>query len=232
MRCRTRRRRGSKLNGWLIVALILVAILLLLQVRIWVVGEYRKGGPLLQAGWGPVRVTLYPRKKKSEKALLRLQKKEEKRKQRMLKKAKPAEPKEEKKEARKIGETLELLWELLPVMKEAGRKFKGNLRIKELTIHLTWGGSDPADAAISYGAAQAVMAGVLPVLEANFKVKKTNAVIDMDYTIDKPNIYVKAALSITVMQALSLGLYAGRRAFGVYRAHRKKNKQIKEKAVK
>lgn len=211
--------------------MIILALFLLLQMRVRVVAVYNDDGPHIWAGFGPILKRVYPPQEKSARALEKAQKREEK--QAQKKEKKKSRTKASQKEPDKgadLGGTLELLWELLPVALKAAGQFRRKLCIRELTLHLTWGAADPADAAIAYGRANGVMASILPILEASFKVKKRNTAIELDYTLDKPKVFVRAALSITPMQVLGLGLGAGRKALAIYLKHRKKTNR-KDKAV-
>jgi hypothetical protein len=188
---------------------------------VWVLLEYEASGFRAWAGLGPFYFTIFPTNLKWKK---RKDPGGKKRKAKLVQKA-------HEEEQEKKGISLELFREMLDLgLKVAGR-FRRKLRIDQLQMYLTWGAEDPADAAISYGFAHAVMHGLLALLEVNFQVKEKTARIYLDYTVDKPNIYMKAACSITIVQALSLGFYAGVRGFNIYRKQKQKKKEILKKAV-
>lgn len=217
------------LKGLMITGAVLLTLLLLSQIRLWVLAGYTASGAILRVGLGPFALTLF------QTSLIKSDKKAKKAARRAEKKAarkgrkKPA-VKEEKTEYR--GAALELFWELFDMFLEVGSRFKRKLRIDFIQLHLVWGAEDPADAAIGYGRAQGVLHTILPLLEVNFKVKETAATIDIDYTLEKPTINVKVACSLTVMQAIALGTYAGRKALMGYLRHRRRNQPKKEKAVR
>ena len=191
-----------------IFALIL---LLLLRCRVWVLLEYETSGLHLWIGVGAFYISLYPMNLR--------------RKKRNVKKVVKRVEEKEKKE----GAALEPFREFFHLSLEIAQRFQQKLCIDLLQLHLNWGAEDPADAAISYGFAHAVMNSFLALLEVNFTVKEKNTRIQLDYSLDKPNIYAKASCSLAVKQAFSLGLYAGRRAFTIYR--KQKKKETMKKAV-
>jgi hypothetical protein len=216
------------LKGLMITGAVLLTFLLLSQIRLWVLAGYTASGVLLRAGLGPFALTLFhtslPKSdKKAQKTARRAEK-------RAARKGRKKPVKEEETESR--GAALDLFWEILDMFLEVGSRFKRKLRIDFIQLHLIWGAADPSDAAIGYGRAQGVLHTILPLLEVNFKVKETAATIDIDYTLEKPTINVKVACSLTLMQAIALGAYAGRKALKGYLRHRRNHKPKKEKAVR
>lgn len=201
-----------ELKALLITGLVLLFLFLVLQIRLRVLLEYEAAGVLLRLGLGPFRFTLYP---------FPIKRRAKQKKQKAVKAKK--QKKEGKPQAKK-GISLSLFQELFELSLDTLQGFKDKLRIDELIILLNWGLEDPADAAISYGYANAVLGGLLAFLEANFKVKKRRGEIQLDYTLERPTVYLKAACSLTMRQALSFGLRAGIRAFGIYRRQKKQTK--------
>lgn len=212
------------LKGLMITGAVILALLLLSQIRLWALAGYTASGGLLRAGLGPFGLTLFhaSRPKPDRKAKRAAKKTGRKERKRPVK--------EEAVQER--GAALELFWELFDTFLEVGSRFKRKLRIDLVQLRITWGAKDPADAAIGYGRAQAVLHTILPLLEVNFKVKETAAAIDIDYTLEKPTVYVKVACSLTLMQAITLGVYAGRKALAGYLRHKRNNQPKKEKAVR
>ena len=212
------------LKGLMITGAILLTLLLLSQIRLWALAGYTASGALLRAGLGPFGFTLFHASlptsdPKTRRAAKKAGRRERKRSEREA-------------EAKERGAALELFWDIFDMFLEVSSRFKRKLRIDLIQLHITWGAADPADAAIGYGRAQGVLHTILPLLEVNFKVKETAATIDIDYTLEKPTVYAKVACSLTMMQAITLGVYAGRKALKGYLRHRRHNKQKKEKAVR
>lgn len=216
------------MKGLMITGAVVLALLLLSQIRLWALAAYTSAGALLRAGIGPLGITLYhaalpPSDKKAKRAARRAAKKTaRKERKRPVKEA----------EIKERGAALELFWELLDMFLEVGSRFKRKLCIDLFQVRLTWGAADPADAAIGYGRAQGVLHTILPLLEVNFQVKETAATVDIDYTLEKPTVYVKVMCSLTLMQAATLGVYAGRKALEGYLRHKRNHKPKKEKAVR
>lgn len=206
----------DELNGLFILALVLLLLLLLLQVRLRVLAEFGDQGPLVRIGFGPIRLTVYPLPEKRSNT-------QKKRKER--KKALSTDPKKEKKPE---GMTLDRFREWLDLAMDSLREVSNRLRIDLIYLRLDWGLEDPADAAISYGYANAVLSGLLTLLEVNFRVIKRDAEIRLDYTLEQPRVYAKCSCSLRVRQLLSLGLGVGMRAYRTYRRQRNQSKRAEQ----
>lgn len=202
-----------------ITGIIALLILLLVWSRVWVLFEYEEAGIHVWAGFGPFYFSMYPFNPKwnKRKGVSRKQRKFKHKQERSL------DDIPEKK-----GISVGLFRELLDLSLKVLGKFRRKLRIDELRIYLNWGAEDPADAAISYGYAHAVMNGLLALLEVNFQVKDQFSRINLDYTLDKPNIYLKASCSLKIYEAISLGLTVGVKAFDIYRKRKQKKVKIKK----
>ena len=77
---------------------------------------------------------------------------------------------------------------------------------------LIWGGTDPAAAALGYGRANAALGMLWPVLDNNFKVKHHSFQVGLDYGRTEPAAEVRAAVTITVGQIITLGVRYGIKA--------------------
>ena len=126
------------------------------------------------------------------------------------KKKKPALAEKHKKEP-KEGQpgTLSRLMKLLPVVGQACGSLKRKIRIDDLELELIWGGTDPAAAALSYGRANAALGMLWPILDNNFKVKRHSFQIGLNYSIAEPVVEVRAAVTLTVGQLVTLGVHYG-----------------------
>lgn len=179
-------------------------VLLLILAVLWLISLIRLGGRVSygQAGLavqllaGPVKLRLLPLKPR----------KPEKEKKRQKKK-KPSQEKPPKKpEAEGAPGTLSRLLKLLPVAGEFCGSLRRKIRIDDLDLALTWGGTDAAAAALSYGRAQAALGMIWPVFEHNFKVKRRSFQLGLDYSLPQPVVELRAAVSLTLGQALALGV--------------------------
>ena len=188
---------------------ILVVLLLIGQIRIGGEVEYAQAGVTVMARLGVWKKKLYPPKKKAET--------KEKKSKKEPKKEPAAEPQTEKR-----GGKLTLFRELLPVALEAAGELKRKIRIDLLILHLTWASNDPASTAMGYGAANVAMGMIYPILDQNFKIKKSDVGIALDFQRTEPEIYANAAVSITVGQILALALHYGWKAILIYTKQREK----------
>lgn len=185
-------------------------VLLVILVVLWLISLIRIGGRVKYGAeglfvWvlaGPLKIQLLPAKPKEKKPKKEKQKKE-----------KPPLAEKHKKEP-KEGQpgTLSRLMKLLPVVGQACGALKRKIRIDDLDLDLIWGGSNPAAIAIGYGQANAAMGMIWPILDHNFKVKRRNLRISMDYSRTQPGVEAAAALTMTVGQIVTLGVHYGVKA--------------------
>lgn len=186
-------------------------VLLMILAVLWLISLIRIGGRVSygQAGLsasvlaGPFRIQLLPAKPKKEK-------KPRVKKGRKPKKKRP--PKEEQPAPKGKTGTLPRLMKLLPVVGQACGALKRKIRIDDLELELIWGGSDPAAIALGYGQANAVLGMLWPVFDHNFKVKRHSFQIGMDYSARQPAVELRAAVTLTVGQAMALGVRYGVKA--------------------
>ena len=122
---------------------------------------------------------------------------------------------------------------LLPVALEAAKGMWHGLRVDVLELELTAGGSDPADAAMLYGQANAALGALWHPLTKAFHVKDGAARVKLDFDAPGTTVYGQAALSIKIGTAVWIGLRAGMAAlFGVFAARKRlKIKRQQRKAA-
>ena len=183
--------------GWLIALAVLI---LLGCLPLGVKGIYGADGPLVALIIGPVRVPIFPAKKKEKKP-------------KPAKKEKPKQVKEKKPktEEKKVGSWTDFL-PLVSVVTDFLGDFRRKLRIKHLELYLCMAGDDPCDLAINYGKAWAAVGNLMPLLEQVFVIKKRNVQVDCDFTQTETTIYVRADITITLGRLLGLALRYGWRA--------------------
>ncbi len=206
----------------MIWGLVLLALLLLLFVRLWVLAEYEAEGFFLRIGFGIFYFDVIPSGKKT--------KAPRKTKPAMQKKKKEKPPKAPTESTASLEDFLEWFWDGLALLQKAGSRFRKGLVIRKLALYLTWGLDDPADAAISFGYANGVLHTLCHLLEVNLKVKDKDLRVELDYTLEKPRISAKADCSIRLYHLLSLGLTAGVGGLKLYRKV-KKTQKVAKKAV-
>ena len=132
-----------------------------------------------------------------------------------------------------MGGTLEYARELLPILLEAAGQCRRKLRVDRLELLLTAAASDPADAALLYGQANAALGAFWYPLTEAFRVKDGTARVNLDFERQTPALYANAALSFRLGQLVWLGIYFGLRALRAFLAVRKqqKTKRQQRKAV-
>lgn len=208
--------------GWLIAALIFMAILLL---RVGVTAEYSGEGMSLWAKIGLWNVRLFPSKKKKEKRT-----KEKKIEEEKTPEKKKAVPEEEEKATllQSMGGPISVFRSFLPLILDASRAFFRKLRMDELRMQLIIPGSDdPASAAIRYGQANAVLGGLWRPLIQGFRVQDGQAGIAVDFEAEEMALYAKATVTAHLGGLLWLGLYFGIKTLKNIFALRKNHKPRK-----
>ena len=210
----------------LFVLAVLVLILLLLgQVRVGGRAEFNEKGFFLWIRLGRFKLKILPAGPKEEKIGKPKKPKKEK---------EPKKPKKEKPPTplpEKIGGALEYAQALLPVALEAAKGMWRGLRVDVLELELTAGGGDPADTAMLYGQANAVLGALWYPLTRAFHVKDGTARVKLDFDALGTTLYGQAALSIKIGTLVWIGLGAGWKALFGALAARKRLKRKRRKAA-
>lgn len=176
--------------GWLIALGVLIGIAVL---PIGISAIYNTGGPKVQVLVGPVRLTVYPRKKRTAET-----------------KEKPAREKKEPTQSKESsGGSVKDFAPLLHRVLDFLRAAKGKLRVKRLDLKLTLGGDDPCDLAVNYGRAWAAVGNLIPLLERHFVIKKRDVEVQCDFASNETCVYARLDLTITVGRLLRLGANHG-----------------------
>lgn len=210
----------------LFVLAVLVLILLLLgQVRVGGRAEFNEKGFFLWIRLGRFKLKILPAGPKEEKIGKPKKPKKEK---------EPKKPKKEKPPTplpEKIGGALEYAQALLPVALEAAKGMWRGLRVDVLELELTAGGGDPADTAMLYGQANAALGALWYPLTRAFHVKDGTARVKLDFDAPGTTVYGQAALSVKIGTLVWIGLGAGWKALFGALAARKRLKRKRRKAV-
>lgn len=209
------------MRGLIIAAAILALLFLLGYIPLSGGGEYSRTGASLWLRLGPVRITLLPRKQKTQK-----QRKEKS-------PQKPERPQKAKPERQKptLGGSLAYAKALLPTVLECARWVWGAIYLNTLYLELQVGTEDPGEAAMAYGRANAVLGALWPPLVRAFRVKDGRARVDLDFDRKEPALYARAELSIRLGQALWLGLFFGLKALNQILQVKNEKKQQQRKAA-
>ena len=190
---------------WMTVLVILAVLVLIGCIPVGVDAAYGEGGVLLSAKIGFFRLQILPAKPKKPKKTK--QKKPAVSPAPSAAPDAPAEPAAKKKLALPGGLNgiLRLANLALSTLGDLRRK----LRVEELTLHVTFAGDDPADAALHYGQAWAAVGALMPALDRLFVIKKRDICPILDYNREQMSVDAHLILTITIGRALALGLKAG-----------------------
>ncbi len=194
--------------GWWIALAILVLIAILpLGIRV----VYDSGGPRISLVAGPVKVRVFPGKKKKP-----LPGEEEKK----PKKEPPKEDKQgkkapEKSSAQKSQPSGGSVTDFLPLVRillDLLNGYRKNLRLDIVECRVMLAGEDPADLAENYGRAWAAIGNLWPRLERYFVIKKRNIDVQCDFTAEETTLFLRAQITITVGRLLRVTGWHGLRA--------------------
>lgn len=201
-----------------VLGIIILALLLISLIRVGGTAEYSETGVLVRARLGLIRFTIYPRKKKTKKKSAKETKPEKE----------PSAPEEEP--PAKAGGLFSTVKEFLPLVADAAGQFKRKIRVDRLYLDFTAAASDPAAAALAFGGANAALGMIWPVFENNFNIQDRRIRTAVDFNRREPVIYVFASFSLTVGQAVVLGLRLAIRFLKIL-SHIKAQKKKQKEAV-
>lgn len=182
----------------LLITIAIIAILAMLPLG--VMAQYNAFGPKVSLIAGPIRILLFPKKKKVKKA------KEEKT------SAKPAKQNKQvtkKAEASKTGGSFTDFMPLVHLALDFLGDFRRKLWVNRLEMKLTMAGDDPCDLAVNYGRAWGAVGNILPLLERSLRIKKRDIQVACDFTAENTVIYARVDITITLGRVLALGVRYG-----------------------
>lgn len=185
--------------GWLIA---LGVLLLLGFIPVGICALYDENGAQIKLIAGPVRMRLYPGKKKKASKTGKEKEPDE-----VLKKATG-----QKKKGGKLSDFLPLVDTVLEFL----RDFHRSLRVSVLQLDLVLAGGDPCDLAVRYGRAWSVLGNLFPALERMFTIKKRDLNISCDFVGDESRIYIRADLTVRLGSLLRIALHRGLRIIFKY----------------
>lgn len=193
---------------WITAAILLALAVLPLGVRI----RYNDAGFVLKVIAGPLKITVFPREKKTKKQKTKPQKREQK----VVQPAQssenlesPPQPPKAQPEKKEKGGSLT---RFLPLVK-LGLKFLGSfrrkLRLDNLYLRLILAGDDPCDLAVNYGRSWAAVGNLMPQLERLFVIKKRDIQVECDFTAAETTVVAHLDISITLGRLLVLVIFYG-----------------------
>ncbi len=189
--------------GWLIALGILV-LLAILPLGVSV--RYYDAGTLVRVIAGPIRLQVFPGKKKEPK---QKQKQPEE-------KEKPAGKTKSKEAPQEKGGSLTDFLPLVKIGLELLDGFRRKLRVNRLELRLIMAADDPCDLAVNYGRAWAAVGNLWPMLERCFVIKKRDVEVECDFTASETLVIARLDLTITLGRLLGLAVYHGIRALIAY----------------
>lgn len=199
------------MTALIVIGCILLALWLIGQLRVGAAVSYSESGLFLKIKAGPFRIQILPAKEPKKK----------KEKQPKPDKKHPVEEGATAASKRNIKDTLSLALRFVPLLGEAVGRFKRRIRIDRLFLHVIWGASNPASAAMGYGAGNAALGILWPVFEHNFKVKDRDLRVDVDFERNHPEFVADAQATLTIGQGMSLAVILGIKALKIFLGYRR-----------
>lgn len=196
--------------GWLI-ALALLVLLAILPLGASVL--YDEDGPRVQIVAGPLKIQVFPLKKKAKK---NKPKAEKPKKDKKPKKAAPEGEKPEPFPKPKTGGSWTDFLPLVRVALDLLNDLRRKLRVDHLKLHLTMAGDDPCDLAVNYGRMNASLAALIAQLERFLVIKKRDVHIDCDFAASETVILARLDLTITLGRIISIAAVYGVRALTTF----------------
>ena len=203
--------------GWLIT----LGILFLLAILpLGVSAGYDAGGVEAKVLAGPVRILLYPKKKKKPKEkgqaaskqcgstsdkTVRTSKQSAST-SKVLRNDSANNPEE------KSGGSLTDFLPLIRVALNFLGDFRRKLRVDDLVVKLTLAGDDPCDLAENYGRVWAAVGNLMPRLEKFLVIKKRDIDVQCDFTASETLVIARLDVTITLGRLLALAVVYGIRA--------------------
>lgn len=201
--------------GW---GIFFVCLLVLAWIPLGIRVSYGEAGFEARVIAGPVKIALFPRKKRKKKpktADSSEKTTQETTKAPSEKKRPKTETTEKDEPGMQSGGSLE---RFVPWIR-LGLDFLGGLRRKirldNLYLHVVLAGDDPCDLAVNYGRAWAVVGDLLPKLERVFVIGKRDIQVNCDFAAEKITVAARGDMTITLGRTLCLGVIYGIRALKI-----------------
>lgn len=195
------------MTAWIILLLLVLVIFLISRLHLGAIAEYNQSGLCVKLRIGWLKITVYPANKKKSGRRQSAQKKEKK----LI-----SEPTLQVEH----GGSLELVKEFLPLICEAAGQLRKKIQIDQVILHLTWAAQDPASAALGFGAGNAILGMIWPLLDHNFYIKDRDIGVAVHFEQTKPNLYLLISASLTIGQTVAFGIYYAIRSLQIYRRYK------------
>ncbi len=197
---------------WVLIPLLCLILPGVVPVRVG--GSYYNKALRLWLGVGYVKWTVYPRKTKG-------------------KTAKKGSWKQSLKHSLEKKLTipnlnlLKLVQALIPVAMEGAEEGRKRLLTERLYLTLVVGCQDPADAALYFGQANALLGTLWQPMTEFLNIKDGHAHVEVDFEREQMELNGEVVFSMTIYQILGLWLWFTRRMIPVLRQVQKERKAVK-----
>lgn len=188
-----------------------LALLSLLPVGARV--DYDETGVQVRLKLGPLSFLAYPRKAGKDKG-------------------KGDKTKPPKATSAKRGGSFALVRELLPLAADAAGELRRKIVVELFQMDLLWSDPDPARCALGFGAANAAMGALWPLVEESFQVKERRLRTAVDFDQGRPTVVLTVWLSLRVGQLLSFSLRLAGKGWKVWKEHQTAKKHPMMKTSK
>ena len=196
--------------GWYITLAVL-ALLVILPLGVSVL--YDVDGPRVRIVAGPLKIQVFPLKKKLKKDKPRKNKpNKEKKPKKTAAEGQAPQPTPKPQTGGSWTDFLPLVRIALDLLNDLRRR----LRVDYLKLHLTMAGDDPCDLAVSYGRMNASLAALIAQLERFLVIRKRDVHIDCDFAASETVILARLDLTITLGRILSIAVRYGIRALATF----------------
>ena len=213
---------------WITAAILLALAVLPLGVRI----RYNEAGFVLKVIAGPLKITVFPREKKTKKQKTKPQKREQK----VVQPAQssenlesPPQPPKAQPEKKEKGGSLT---RFLPLVK-LGLKFLGSfrrkLRLDNLYLRLILAGDDPCDLAVNYGRSWAAVGNLMPQLERLMRIPDPRLHVEVDFDASELRLTGDVGVTLQIRDLLAIGFAFAKPVLRWYLAMQKRH-SAQEKA--
>lgn len=150
---------------------------------------------------GPVRLTVHPRKKKAKTK----KKKADAEQPKPEKEKKPAKAKKKRPFPKPtLEDILDLIDTAFRALGAMMRRACRRVRIDPLELTVVFGGWDPADVALAFGAANTVMNAVMPRAEETFYIPNPSLHLRIDYNQERPSAWGAFGVSLRVCDLFAI----------------------------
>jgi hypothetical protein len=171
------------------LAIALAVLLAAALTRVGVSARYDGDGFALAARVGFVRIRIIPRASRPERP------------GRGGRRGKKAERASKRQDREGRGGPADIP-EVVRAALRALSRLRRRLLIKRLVVrYIAPGAGDPAAAAMRYGGLSTGAEALLQLLDRAFRIRERAVTADVDFTADKPRVFVSAAISLAVWEA-------------------------------